>query len=808
MFGVYGSTNQYLKFSPESVADFKLFTRELAAFSDQLSQSYGSACVQVSKVSEASEAADGENVLGPDATAETMRWYNFKGPEFDLLNSIKPRDLLDSKIKYALKTGKEVCLYYSASTGIISQTPPVAVPVSATPDSAEVMSSVAVKSSRPAADDAAFDALSDQALFNGGDFDSSASGQTGQTGQTGQASQTTDGQIDDEYSDLIDEDFGDSFGDSFGQQFDQQIDRHNDDHSRDPIDVAAGTSSTFDRSVCWIRPLSSNIVSVSLCDISQSGNRLIDTIRNAHAAREMCIQKQAAEAKNEETRRIVQLANGVSESLPLKEQAYLQANEIRRYLNCDRVTIFDINNHNATTLAVSGQPKFNRRSNSIRAGQSMVGRIAKTREPFWFSGNFEDLADSVMQDVRRYTDQSLVNSFVIFPLIKQVQPTYPSEEEVMQEAISPGAASKQNVIGAVLVEQIEDVIEKPKIEERWNEIKVLTVNQFYNSRRYDSIFLLRLWTRLGRFAAFYRGQTRRKAIAITAAIATLVLAALLIPADFKIRCEGYLVFENTMQLYTTSDGNVKELNAFDGKAVKQGDLLLVLENAELLTESVKLTGRIAQLEAEIEDHNDARINVLLSGDTSPNADPDALAQEVRQMENELSELRLQNQLMQSELKQLSVTAPFDGTISGWKSERRLLGRPLQKGVLLFSLIPDHANFKLELRVPDQRAGYVQKAWLEAQEDDRELPVVFRLASAPGADHRAQVAFVSPGLERDEHIGYTLPIEAITNDDIPVSQRKSKTAVTAKVICGRRSFAYCKGYEALDWVKGKMFEFVY
>lgn len=750
MFGVYGNSDQYLKFSKESVTDFNHFIRELAGFSDRLTEACASACVQL-------PLENSEN--------QEFNWYDFSGPEWELLNTIGPMDLIESTIEHALANGREVCLYYSSETGEVSESPPVSAASSISSDHSAGGASNPVTMIDSNSPQNEIDHFEESQSFGSFEVTTSVSTET-------------------EHETFV----------STEQQNDAALD----------------TSEAENQLRFWIRPLAAEIAVVSLCPAAPSETRLINVIRNAHAARELCVQKATAENKNAEIRKIVQLANGVSESLPLSEQAYLQVNEIRRYLDCDRVTIFDVNNASATTLAVSGQPKFNRRSNSIRTGQTMVGRIAKTGEPFWFSGNFEELADSVKEDVRRYTDESLVNSFVLFPLIKQHVPVYPSEEELMQEAISPGAASKHKTIGAVLVEQIEDVIEKPKIEDRWNDIKTITVNQFHNSRRYDSIFMLRLWTKLGRFAAFYRGQTRRKAIAITAAIVTLLLAALLIPADFKIRCEGYLVIEDTKDLYTMAEGNVVALNAVDGKAVKKGDCLLVQENLNLSNESIKLAGQIEELEVEIEETNNSRIELLLSGDSNSGANADSLAQKIRQMDQELHDLKTQSKLMAQEMEQLKVCAPFAGTISGWKAERRLLGRPLEKGVHLFSLIPnsESSKFKLELRVPDQRAGYVQEAWLKAKENDTQLPVVFRLASAPGADHHAVVSFVSPGLERDEHIGYTLPIDAVTSDEIPISQRKSRTAVTAKVICGRRSFAYCKGYEALDWFKGKMFEFIY
>ena len=559
-------------------------------------------------------------------------------------------------------------------------------------------------------------------------------------------------------------------------------------------------------SVVWIRSLSRAHVMIAICPRVAMTQNLNYLIRNAQDARAAYRAKLQSELKYEDSRRVLRLAETVSEKLPLNEQAYLQANEIRRYLKCDRVTIFDINNSSATALAVSGQPKFNPRSNSIRAGQHMVGRIAKTGEPFWFEGNFDELADSLKHAVRRYTDESLVNSFAVLPLVEAQKPVFPSEEETMQEAISPGSASEHKTVGAVLVEQIEDVIDRRQIQSRWDGIKQLVLNQYANSRKFDSIFLVRLWTMLGRFAALYRGQTKRKAIATTSAIAAVVLGSLIIPADFKIRCEGYLVFDKTMELYSKGDGNVIELNVFDGKPVKRGDVLLIQENHEVAMESTKLTAEIAQRKEEIMDLNNSRTRSHFLPSDNESKSAEDLTQRVIQLEVELAQLEKQLNLVNGEMGQLKVTAPFDGVIAGWKTERRLLGRPLEKGTHLFSLIPEDAAFKLELRVPDQRAGYVQSAWHRCQENDKELPVVFRLASAPGENRKATVNFVSPALERDEHIGYSLPIYAMTDDEIPVSQRKSRTAVLAKVVCGRHSYAYCKSYEVIDWIRSKFFEY--
>lgn len=594
-----------------------------------------------------------------------------------------------------------------------------------------------------------------------------------------------------------------------GHESEQDADTVTDHQSNVPVlqrPLPEQLHSSEHDSILWVRPLSNIHVLLSICPITSKDTPLLHMIKTAYEIREQFISARKALQESTNTRRVLRLAETISEKLPIADQAYAMANEIRNFMACDRVSIFEVNNADAKVIAVSGQPKFNKRSNSIRTGQQMVGKMARTGEPFWFTGDFSELADSMKGSVRKYTDESLVNSFAMLPLVQFKKPVYPSEDEIMLEAIHTGSASTQKVIGAVLVEQIEDVIETEIFEQNWEQIHSLVLNQYSNARRYDSIFLIRLWTLLGRFGALYRGQTKRKAILITALISILLLGSFLIPSDFKLRCEGYLVFENTLDMYSQGEGEVVKLNAFDGKEVQKGDVLMVQENLSLQKEFAQLEGEIAQKRVEVDDLNDSRTQKLFSADNATEDLTVDIASKVNQLEAELSELDERRSLTLNELENHVVRAPFDATITGWKTERRLLNRPLEKGVHLFTLIPSDTPFQLELRVPDQRAGYVQSAWRKANEEDRDLPVIYRLASAPGNDRKAKVTFVSPGLERDEHIGYTLPIYAVTIDEIPEYQKKSRTAVLAKVICGRRSFAYCKSYEVIDWLSSKWFEF--
>lgn len=591
-----------------------------------------------------------------------------------------------------------------------------------------------------------------------------------------------------------------------------------------PVELATDeTAHYLVRDMIWIRPLSDSHAIVSVVALPESDEKkshhenlsskpqqqYLSTIRVAQALRRTWSQSEANRRLSEQQHTQLNLASTISNSLPLQEMGFELANQLQEYLECDRVVVLDVNGKSAKAIAFSGQPKFNPRSNSVRATQNMVQKVAATGDPFWFTGDFESLPDSVRSLVQFYTDETLVNSFVAFPVVETTSPVYPSEDETMQEAISPGSCSARKTVGVILIEQIEDVINQPSIENRWEPVRELVENQFTNSRRYDSLFLVGLWDKLGRFAAFYRGQTAKKAYLITAAILLFLLGSLLIPSDFKIRCEGYLVIDGTREFYSMGSGPITDLRVQDGQKVKAGETLLVQEDSEMQKRMIQLAGQVSQLQVEIDALNDARIRGMYTSTAEKEkTQRDELIQQISVKEIELDSHTRELASLQMEFDRLTIVAPVDGTIAQWKIQRKIFNRHLDKGTHLFSLIPDDSESMLELRVPDQRAGYVQKAWQQSLQDEKDLELVFRLSSAPGVEQVASVNFVSPSLEKDADIGYSLLVRATSTKEISPELVRAKTVVLGKVICGRRSIAYCKSYEALDWIKSKMFEFVH
>jgi GAF domain-containing protein len=74
----------------------------------------------------------------------------------------------------------------------------------------------------------------------------------------------------------------------------------------------------------------------------------------------------------------------IHQSLDFREAAGHVANETRRVLDCDRVTVFKKVGNKFQVTAISGQPSVNRRSNTVKLLQKLADVVLATGRNFWF----------------------------------------------------------------------------------------------------------------------------------------------------------------------------------------------------------------------------------------------------------------------------------------------------------------------------------------------------------------------------------------------------------------------------------------
>ena len=312
-----------------------------------------------------------------------------------------------------------------------------------------------------------------------------------------------------------------------------------------------------------------------------------------------------------------------------------------------------------------------------------------------------------------------------------------------------------------------------------------------------------------KFFALFRGHTRRTAWGLTLTAAVLIAAGFLIQTDFKVRCEGYLQPEKMHHVFVGKDGVVTQVLAKEGQQVAAGQPLMILQNRELELELANLTG---ELKEKKQQHEHMIFRRLSHSEDSPEQTSSDLsyhemAEQTGLLSKQIASLEKRLALKQKQIDSLSVRAPFAGQVMGWNVDRKFLNRPLEQGVRLFSVAKVNNKRLLELKVPDQRSGYVQNAFRKSDSKEKNLQVEFSIASFPDQQYEAEVTHINPGLEQDTDLGYVLPVEAIPTSELPEGLRAG-IPVVAKVECGRKSFIYCKTYEFVDWMHRTTFEYLF
>jgi hypothetical protein len=198
-----------------------------------------------------------------------------------------------------------------------------------------------------------------------------------------------------------------------------------------------------------------------------------------------------------------------------------------------------------------------------------------------------------------------------------------------------------------------------------------------------------------RFADWWReklGQLfgpRHGGLKLVAIVAALVLAFLVIArGDFRV--SAATILEPELQLAATApfNGYIKEAPVRAGDLVKQGALLVRLDDRDLKLERLKGLSQQEELSKQVRqafaERNLAQVQIVTA---------------------QLEAARAQVARVEEQLQRTTVNAPFDGVVvSGDLSQQ--LGAPVERGSVLFEVAP-LSEFRLVLKVDERDVAYVK-----------------------------------------------------------------------------------------------------
>lgn len=483
-------------------------------------------------------------------------------------------------------------------------------------------------------------------------------------------------------------------------------------------------------------------------------------------------------------------SRSVHESLDLGLTAYSIANEGRRLIGCDRLSVAICKGKKCVIRAVSGQDTFDARSNTVVLLGRLASTVVATGDPLWYTGESVDLPPQIEKVVQEYVNESLSKTIAVLPLHK------PRSEMDSLDNDSDDESSEREVIGALIVEQIEDTLPYEVLSQRVERVKQHSARALANTLQYNNLFLMPLWRFLGKARWLVRARTLPKTLTITAVILLAFLAAFIIPSDFDMEAGGILQPTTQRDVFVDTPGVVTAVHVKHGDPVEQGTPLVDLRNTDLEEQLADLVGR---KETVLKQKHSVERALLEENELSAE-NRNRLSAQLSQLKQRLVSLEKQHELLKEKHKQLHITSPIDGQVVTWDIEQ-LLFRPVTTGQVLLTVANPDGDWELEVYMPEKRMGHVERAW-KSKPTDKPLKVTYIMQTDPGTSHQGTVEeiHVTSSLHEDRGQSVRIRVKIDKND---LTDRRPGATATAKIHCGQRSIAYVWMHEAIEFIQSRI-----
>jgi len=471
----------------------------------------------------------------------------------------------------------------------------------------------------------------------------------------------------------------------------------------------------------------------------------------------------------EQLGRFEQFTERVHRTLDPTSTAYEIANEGRRLIGCDRLSVAVFERRRWRVLAISGVDSVNRRANAVRHLERLAKAVTTAGEPVWYDGAAGDLAPEIEQRLGAYVDESHARALVVLPLVA------PHGEE---EHRGP-----PRVVGALVVEQFRGGLDE-RLRAGVDAIRNHSASALANAMQFESGPVVRLLRALGKVGWTVGVEHWGKTAAALVALAAVVIALATVPADFQVEAHGELQPRGRRDVFAPSDGVVSELEVAHADRVEAGQVLLAMRRPELDFEFKRVWGelqtarkRLAAVEAErLQNRRETEDQRRQYG---------RLTAREEELREEIASFEKQYEILEAQQAELAVRSPIDGEVLTWDLRQLLEARPVNRGQVLMTVADLEGPWVLEIRVPDDRVAHV----LGAQEEIGEgLDVSFVLAADPGRRLQGEIDRVGIRTEVSEtEDAFVLATVRIHRDEIP--ELIPGGSVVAKIHCGRRPVGY-------------------
>lgn len=505
-------------------------------------------------------------------------------------------------------------------------------------------------------------------------------------------------------------------------------------------------------------------------------------------------------------------------SLNPKEVSYIVANEGKRMIGCDRLSVAIVYGRKAVVDGVSGQEVIERKSTLIQLLTHLCNTVLQSGDGLLYTGEQrDDLPPAVRDALDEFVAES-GSKILGITLLRTVD--------------KEGAPGKP--FGCLVAEQLADASSPGTLIPRMEVVGQHGAIALSNALSHHRVFMLPVWKFVGDWTNVLRGNRLAKLAIAVAGIAGIVATLLLVPMELRMHGKGKFAAETRRSIYAEEDGVVDQVFISHGQVVSAGTPLVHIRSEQLQLEH---NNRLSEWH-KAEDAVLAAIDKLRDERTAGGPGNVSLAgAELNIAENDREMQRRAIEVTEKRMQSTNVQSPIEGMIATWEPKRRLQGKPVKRGeeMLMVAQVDgkdpqgEDVRWVLEIKMPEHKMGHVLEAESQrlARGDQETLRASFILASHPEKKFAAHVERIATTAEFDQDLKEHIVMVRIVPDDVErfhaelaptedgngrrvtivrmdmkdgTSLKLSPDAeVQAKIDCGRCTLGYWALGELVEWV---------
>lgn len=302
--------------------------------------------------------------------------------------------------------------------------------------------------------------------------------------------------------------------------------------------------------------------------------------------------------------------------------------------------------------------------------------------------------------------------------------------------------------------------------------------------------MLRQGQRWGRLGG-RRAGSRVWSWSVAGIAIVLLLATLWIPMDFRIRAYGQAFPQQRQDIFSPEAGVVQTVHVEHGQIVEAGTVLCEIYNDDLFVLRERTREQLVTAEARLTALQ--TVSPRGSGGVVQTSGGLPLSVEQAELEQRITSLRKQVQLVEDQIGTLSVRAPFRGRVFHERLVEELPGRPVQQGQYLMHLASIEGPWELQLRIPENEVRHV----IAARQSASDVGVTFTLETSPEVERTTRLAELSETTELDAAGSLTVPARCEIDREA-IADLRLGAGVVSRIDCGTQPLAYLLTRRLLDF----------